>query len=67
MGEDHLGTVRNRWMNIIKMDFKNIGCRHGDQIHLSQGQDQLWTLMNTAIIKFFKWHKISPHRVTADY
>lgn len=41
------------------MDFKNTGCHNGDQLHLSHAWHQLWILVNTAIVKFFKKHKIS--------
>jgi hypothetical protein len=59
IGKDHLGTVRNRRMSVIKMDFKNTRCHNGDQLHLSHAWHQLWILVNTAIVKFFKKHKIS--------
>jgi hypothetical protein len=45
-GKRPLGRPRRRWVDIIKMDLKEIGWDGMDWIHLVQDRDQWWTLVD---------------------
>jgi hypothetical protein len=40
---------RRGWKNNIKMDLREIGCRGVDWMHLAEGRDQRWALVNTVM------------------
>jgi hypothetical protein len=48
-GKIPLGTPRRRWVNNIKMDFRDIGWGGMDWIDLAQDRDQWITLLNAVM------------------
>jgi hypothetical protein len=44
-----LGGPRRRWEDNMKMDFKEIGWRDTDWIHLAEDRDQWRDLVNTIL------------------
>jgi hypothetical protein len=46
-GKKPLGIPRRRWVDNIKMDFKEVGWDGMDSIVLAQGRDQWTALLNT--------------------
>jgi hypothetical protein len=48
-GKKPLGRPRRRWLDNIKMDFREIGCGGTDCIHLAQYRDQWRVLVNTVM------------------
>jgi hypothetical protein len=48
-GKIPLGRPRRRWVNNIKMDFREIGCDDMDWIDLAEDSDQWRALVNTVM------------------
>jgi hypothetical protein len=48
-GKRPLGRPRRRWVDIIKMDFREIGWDAMEWIHLAQYRDQWRALVNTVM------------------
>jgi hypothetical protein len=48
-GKRPLGRPRCRWDYNIKIDIKEIGLEGVDWIHLDQGRDRWWALVNTVM------------------
>jgi hypothetical protein len=48
-GKRPLGRLRRRWVDNIKMDFREIGWDGMDWIDLAQDRDQWWALVNTVM------------------
>jgi hypothetical protein len=48
-GKRPLGRARRRWMDIIKMDLREIGRDGVDWIELAQDRDQWKAVVNTAM------------------
>jgi hypothetical protein len=44
--KSQLRKSRRRWVDNIKMDFKEVGCRGIDWIELAQDRDRWWALVN---------------------
>ena len=44
-GKRPLGRPRYRWVDTIKMDLQELGCRYMDWIGLAQDRDRWWTLV----------------------
>jgi hypothetical protein len=49
MGKRPLGRPRRRWVNNIKMNFRDIGWDDVDSIDLAQDRDQWRALVNTVM------------------
>jgi hypothetical protein len=50
-GKRPLGRPRGRWVDIIKMDLREIGWDGGDWIDLAQDMDQ-WRALVNAVMNF---------------
>ena len=48
-GKRPLGRPRRRWVNNIRMDLQEVGCRYVDWIGLAQVRDRWWTLMSAVM------------------
>jgi hypothetical protein len=48
-GKKQLGRPRRRWVNNIKIDFREIGWNGMDWIELAQDRDQWTALVNTVM------------------
>jgi hypothetical protein len=48
-GKRPLGRPRRRWVDVIKMDLREIGCYGMDWIELAQDKDQWRALVNTVM------------------
>jgi hypothetical protein len=50
-GNKPLGRPRRRWVDNIKIDFREIGCYSVDWIDMAQDRDQ-WRALVNAVINF---------------
>ena len=48
-GRRPLGRTRRRWVDNIRMDLQEVGCRGMDWIELAQDRDRWRTLLNTVM------------------
>jgi len=48
-GRRPLGRPRRRWVDNIRMDLQEVGCRYMDSIGLAQDTDRWWTLMSVVM------------------
>jgi len=48
-GKRPLGRPRRRWVNNIRMDLQEVGCRYMDWIGLAQDKDRLRTLVSAVM------------------
>jgi hypothetical protein len=48
-GKRPLGRPRHRWLDNIKMDLQEVGCRGMDWIGLAQDRDRWWAFVNVVM------------------
>jgi hypothetical protein len=48
-GKRPLGRPRSRWVDNIRMDLQEVGCRHVDWIGLAQDRDRWRTLVSAVM------------------
>jgi hypothetical protein len=48
-GKRPLGRHRHRWEDNILIDVREEGWESGDRIHLAQGRDQWWSVVNVVL------------------
>jgi len=48
-GKETLGRPRRRWVDNIRMDLQEVGCRYMDWIGLAQGRDRWRTLVSAVM------------------
>jgi len=48
-GQTPLGRPRHRWEDNIRIDLREIVWESEDWVHLAQGEDLWWALLNTII------------------
>ena len=48
-GKKPLGRPRRRWVDNIKMDLQEVGCRGMDWIELAQDRDRWRTIVNAVM------------------
>ena len=48
-GKRPLGRPRHRWVDNIRMDLLEVGCRYMDWIGLAQDRDRWWTLVSAVM------------------
>ena len=48
-GKRPLGRPRCSWVDNIRMDLQEVGCRYVDWIGLAQDRDRWWTLVNVVM------------------
>jgi hypothetical protein len=58
-----LGRPRSKWVEDIKMDLQEVGCRGIDWIDLAQDRDRQWTPFNAVMI--FRFHKKTGNFLTS--
>ena len=51
-GRRPLGKPRRRWMDDIRMDLQEVGCRYMDWIELAQDRD-IWRTLVSTIMNFW--------------
>ena len=51
-GRGSLGRPRSRWVDNIRLDLQEVGCRYMDWIGLAQDRDSWWTLVS-AVMNFW--------------
>jgi len=48
-GKGQLGRPRRRWVDNIRVDLQEGGCRYMDWIRLAQDRDRWWTLVSAVM------------------